>query len=180
MVETGRISRWKCRRGNKIPGLHGGRSGKIWRERFPSVLPTPEVQRSGILVVVEEGPLEAHHQGGGGTDLEVSPLSTDSAPQEVGLGEGGQVVFQLAAHFGGVRESQEENLRDPGETLRTSPLKLRPSLVVSPQMRFAPYKSPRTPSNPLTPSTIKSRRVGSMDAAVPAEPPPPKKKPTPV
>ena len=60
----------------RFPGYMGAVPGSIGGgdfERVPSVLPTQEVQSSGILVVVEEGPLEAQHEGGGDTDLEVSP-----------------------------------------------------------------------------------------------------------
>ena len=91
----------------RFPGYMGAVPGSIRggdSERVPTLL-SPQVQSSGILVVVEnEGPMEAH-QGGGDTDLEVSPPSTDSAPLEVGPGEGGHVLFQLAAPSIGVLES---------------------------------------------------------------------------
>ncbi|EPS61177.1 hypothetical protein M569_13622, partial [Genlisea aurea] len=97
-------------------------------------------------------------------DLEVSPPSTDSttnAPQSPRptpiVEEEGQVLFRLAAP-GGVVESKEEKERDPGETLRTPPLKLGPcrSISVSPERRFAPYvtQSPRTPTPPRTPTSV--------------------------
>ena len=53
-----------------VPGSVGGGDS----ERVPSLLPPHGLQSCGILVVMEnEGPVEAQYQGGGDTDLEVSP-----------------------------------------------------------------------------------------------------------
>ena len=114
-----------------------------------------------LLPPPPEEPEDSRHVALQETDVDISPLSTESTPQSPPTpqcvpqgegGEGGQVLFRLVAPGGG-KESKEEKERDPGKTLRTPPLKLRPTPTVSPERRFTPYQSqsPRTPTTPLTP-----------------------------
>ena len=112
-------------------------------ERVPFGFPS---QSSSPLLLAPPPRLGSEGILGGSTDndLEVSPPSSgsDAEPQHqtpLDAGGQGQVVFHLSG--GG---SKEEKMGDPGETLRTPPRKLRPtlSIITSPERRFSVKYNP--------------------------------------
>ena len=123
-------------------------------ERVPFGFSSQSLSQSSPLLLAPP-PREGSeiNRGAHDNDLEVSPPSSGSdaetlQPTPLIAGGQGQVRFHLSG--GG---SKEEKMGDPGETLRTPPRKLRPtlSIVTSPERRFTPYTPPRTPTTPSVP-----------------------------